>query len=192
MENSYIGKLKSLFKNWAGDAVIRMEALPQSGSYREYYRLHGRDITAVGTYNADLKENAAFLTFTKHFFKHGIPVPEVLAEGPEGTTYLLTDLGDQTIFNLLSERRKETGVFPGSVIELYKKALENLPEFQIRAAKDLDYTVCYPRSAFDRQSMMWDLSYFKYYFLKLAKVPFDEQQLENDFQKIMRLSAECG
>ncbi len=184
MENSYLEEIKKLFHDWSGEKVRKLEPLPKSGSYREYYRIHGERTTAVGTYNADLKENKAFLTFTKHFFKLGIPVPEVLAEGSGGTTYLLTDLGDETIFDLLKKRRKKTGVFPGTVIRLYKNALEKLPEIQILGSADLDYSVCYPRSAFDRQSMMWDLNYFKYYFLKLAKIPFDEQALENDFQTL--------
>jgi hypothetical protein len=77
--------------------------------------------------------------------------------------------------------------FPQEIMEIYKKSIAWLPAFQIKASKVLDYSFCYPRAAFDRQSMMWDLNYFKYYFLKLAKIPFDEQALEDDFNSLCDL-----
>jgi aminoglycoside/choline kinase family phosphotransferase len=176
--------LKSLFEKWSGEKVGDFRSIPQSGSYREYYRISGMHKSAIGVYNEDLKENRAFLTFTKHFYAIGLRVPQVLAEDEGGKSYLLSDLGDESLFDFLDKKRKLVGVFPGTVIEAYKNVLEELPRFQINASKYLDYKVCYPRDAFDKQSMMWDLSYFKYYFLKLAKISFDEQLLENDFNKL--------
>ena len=170
-----------MFVDWSGEEAKTIDLLPQSGSYREYIRMKRPTKTAIGTYNFDLKENRAFLALSRHFFKYSLNVPEVLEEGQDKRIYLLSDLGDQTLFDFLAEKRELAGVFPGSALEKYKMTLEALPRFQIEASKDLDYSVCYPRAAFDRQSMMWDLSYFKYYFLKLAKIPFDEQLLENDY-----------
>jgi aminoglycoside/choline kinase family phosphotransferase len=174
---------ENLFKNWCGESIQEIVTIPQSGSYREYYRLIGERNTAIAVYNEDIKENRAFLTFTKHFFSTGLPVAEVLAEDENQKIYLLSDLGDESLFDYLNKKRQQAGIFPGSGIEAYKAALDYLPIFQIKAAKDLDYSVCYPRAAFDKQSIMWDLSYFKYYFLKLAKIPFDEQLLEDEFHR---------
>lgn len=175
--------LGNLFKEWCSETADNIVDIPQSGSYRKYCRLTGKKEVAIGVYNEDLKENKAFLSFTKHFFEQELPVPEVLAEDPGGKAYLLSDLGDESLFDYVQYRRNQVGVFPGSGIKAYKKALSVLPKFQISAAKNFDYSVCYPREEFDRQSMMWDLSYFKYYFLKLAKIPFDEQLLEDDYQR---------
>lgn len=175
--------LKDLFESWASEKCKQTITIPQSGSYREYYRLIGPSKTAIGVYNADLKENKAFLSFTKHFLGLNLPVPEVLAESEDGKLYLLSDLGDTSLFDFLHKKRSRVGVFPGSAIEAYKSALEFLPKFQITASNGFDYSVCYPRAAFDKQSMMWDLSYFKYYFLKLAKIPFDEQLLEDEYHR---------
>ncbi len=138
-------------------------------------------MTALGAFNPDKKENIAFIDFSKHFHHKGLPVPMIYTEELEHDMYLVQDLGDMTLFSYLSEKRRNSK-FPAEVTEVYKTVLTELPRFQIIAGEDLNYKVCYPRARFDKQSMLWDLNYFKYYFLKLAKIHFDEQELEDDFQ----------
>ena len=173
--------LTDMFERWAAEKTVSFEALPAHGSNRLYFRLTGMSKKAIGVYNEDFKENVAFLSFSKHFYKQGLNVPEIYEQELDKNIYLEQDLGDETLFSFLSREREQNG-FSAKIINYYKKVITALPGFQVKAAKELDYSVCYPRSSFDRQSMMWDLNYFKYYFLKLAKIPFDEQQLENDFQ----------
>jgi hypothetical protein len=47
-----------------------------------------------------------------------------------------------------------------------------------------DYTQCYPVESFDRQSLFWDLNYFKYNFLKFTQLNIDEVRLEADFNRL--------
>lgn len=173
--------LVDLFEHWSREHANDITPLPPSGSYREYYRITGENLKAMGVFNPDKKENIAFIDFSKHFHHKGLAVPVIYAEELEHDMYLVQDLGDTTLFSYLS-RRRQSNSFPDEVTEVYKYVLEELPRFQIIAAEDLNYDVCYPRARFDKQSMLWDLNYFKYYFLKLAKIPFDEQNLEDDFQ----------
>jgi len=170
-----------LFEHHFQEKVETFSMLPPSGSYREYCRLENSKRSVIGAFNADVKENTAFLSFTSHFRKKGLPVPDIFAVSSDLNKYLLEDLGNVTLFDFLSETRETEG-FSETIVAEYRKVLKVLPKIQIAGGKDLDYSVCYPREAFDKQSMMWDLNYFKYYFLKLAKIPFDEQALEDDFQ----------
>ncbi len=174
-------EIEQLFEQQFGEKPTKVTLLPPSGSYREYCRLKSNNRSVIGAWNADIKENTAFLSFTDAFRKNNIPVPEVYAVSADSQKYLLEDLGDTTLFDFLTHTRETEG-FSETIIDEYRKVLKQLPQIQIVAGKDMDYSVCYPREAFDKQSMMWDLNYFKYYFLKLAKVPFDEQALEDDFQ----------
>ncbi len=174
--------IEKLFKNWSGEEAKETIALPESGSYRKYYRIIGSSKTAIAVYNEDRKENIAFVEFSKHFKLKNLPVPEIYEANLDNNIYLQEDLGDTTLFAYITENRP--GVeFPDKLIDILKKVLSRLVDFQIKGSEGFNYSYCYPRAAFDKQSMMWDLNYFKYYFLKLAKIPFDEQDLENDFLK---------
>jgi aminoglycoside/choline kinase family phosphotransferase len=177
-------KIKQLFTDWAGEEPVYFEALPESGSIRKYFRIKGVKKQAIAAFNPDLKENDAFFYFTDYFLKNGLNVPEIFAKNAEEGIYLLQDLGDRTFFSLLTDVDRKKGI-PGNIIKLYEQSLTELLKFQVVASKNLDYSVCYPRAAFDRQSMQWDLNYFKYYFLKLAGISFHEQKLEDDFNKLM-------
>ena len=180
MEKQTQSDIIDLFINQFKEEDVEIETMPPSGSYREYLRLKSPTFKAIGTWNADLKENNAFIEFSRHFRNKGINVPEIFCYEPYKFIYLQEDLGDETLFNFITRIRQTEG-FSDKIINIYHKVITALPKIQIIGGKDLNYDVCYPRMAFDRQSMMWDLNYFKYYFLKLAKVPFSEQLLEDDF-----------
>ena len=163
--------------------------MQSSGSKRQYYRLWKGNQSVIGVYHPVVQESKAFITFSKHFRKHGLAVPEILSEDLDNNIYLLEDLGDQTLFDLVL-KAKNNDALNKEILAFYRKAIEDLVKFQLEAGKDLDYSACYPRPVFDQQSISWDLNYFKYNFLKLAGIEFDEQGLEDDFKTLMNLLLE--
>jgi len=185
--------LKKLFEQHFHQAVERVQPLQGElgGSGRRIIRLASERFSAIGILHEVREENVAFLEFSRHFRRHGLPVPEIYAEDLGHGAYLEEDLGDTTLFEFLSKNRAGENIAPEAV-EAYGKVVAVLPRFQVEAGRDLNYKACYPRASFDRQSMAWDLNYFKYYFLRLAAIPFNEQALEDDFGRLMKflLSAE--
>ena len=162
------------------------------GSGRKIIRLANSSSSAIGILYGVREENAAFLSFARHFRKYGLPVPEIYNEDLDAGAYLEQDLGDTTLFEFLGRNRKGDVIAP-QVVDAYRKAVAELPRFQVQAASDLDYSVCYPCASFDRQSIHWDFNYFKYYFLRLAGISFSESALEADFSRLSEflLSTNC-
>ncbi len=177
--------LRKLFEGHFGAPATRVQPLQGElgGSGRKIIRLSNDKASAIGILYGVREENVAFLEFSRHFRRHGLPVPEIYGEDLGQGAYLEEDFGDTTLFEFLSKNRAGENIAP-SAVEAYRKVVAVLPRFQIEAGRDLDYSVCYPRGSFDRQSIAWDLNYFKYYFLRLAGISFNEQALEDDFERL--------
>jgi aminoglycoside/choline kinase family phosphotransferase len=177
--------LKTLFEQHFRAPATEVRPLQGElgGSGRRIIRLANEQATAVGILYNVREENAAFLAFSKHFRRHHLPVPEIYAANLDAGAYLEEDLGDVTLFGFLAQNR-EGDTVDAPVIDAYRKVVAILPRFQVEAGRDFDYRQCYPISSFDQQSIAWDLNYFKYYFLRLAGIPFNEHALEDDFGRL--------
>jgi len=180
--------LTRLFEQHFHSPVERAQSLQGQlgGSGRKIVRLSSEKLSAIGILYGVREENVAFLEFSRHFRRCGLPVPEIYAEDLSQGAYLEEDLGSATLFEFLSDHRNGATIAP-EAIAAYRKVVAVLPRFQVEAGRDLNYKVCYPRASFDRQSIAWDLNYFKYYFLRLAGIPFNEQALERDFSRLTKL-----
>ena len=179
--------LQQLFERHFQSPPTRVQPLQGElgGSGRKIIRLANDRNTAIGILYGVREENVAFLEFSRHFRRHGLPVPEIYGEDLSQGAYLEEDLGDVPLFEFLSKNRDGDDV-ARPAFDAYRKVVATLPRFQIEAGRDLNYKVCYPRASFDRQSIAWDLNYFKYYFLRLAGIPFNEQALEVEFGRLTK------
>ncbi len=167
--------IKNLFEHWAGSPAENIMALPQAGSNRRYFRISGGGKQAVATYGNSLPENKAFVEIARVCAHNGVPVPAIYAVATDGLHYLQEDLGDTSLYSLLN-----TPEAPA----LLQQAMEQLAFMQVKGLQGFDYACCYPAEHFDRRSIFWDLNYFKYNFLKLTKIDFDEKRLEDDFETL--------
>ena len=153
--------------------------------------MEGEGSGCIGVISPDPLVTRAFLEFTRHFRNKGLHVPELYAVQEEKGIYLLEDFGDLMLKHIVDQTREE-GLFPKKAIPFYRLALEHLLRFQLEGHVGLDYSVCVPRKEFDKQSVLWDLDHFKYFFLKLLGIPFNEQKLEDDFQFLARTMMNVG
>lgn len=151
-----------------------------AGSNRSYFRITAASgKTLIGTASNDLRENQAFFYLSRFFKQFNCPVPTIISIHESHMFYLQQDLGDLSLYQLA----KENG-FSETVVQLFKQSLSELLKMHLKAGSQFDYQICYPRAEMDYQSFVWDLNYFKYYFLKPLGILFDEQKLEDEFIRL--------
>jgi aminoglycoside/choline kinase family phosphotransferase len=187
VEQEFTRVFTRLFEQHFGTAPVTILPMDADGSSRVMFRVVGPAYeTAIGVVGPDPEENRAFLSYSRGFRAIGLAVPEIYGVDEAAGMYLEEDLGETTLFDALAAaRRAEPGAaFPRSILPVYRRVVEELPRFQVLGGRAADYSVAYPRAAFDQQSILWDLNYFKYHFLKLAHIPFNEARLEEDFTRL--------
>jgi RNase adapter protein RapZ len=174
-----IDTVSQLYRKWNGQEAASLDVLPQSGSERRYFRLHGSDGSVIGTYGANIKENETFIYFSNHFTRKDLPVANILSVNDDISAYLQEDFGDVSLLNLL-----EAEEFTERVYSLFKKSLEALAGLQVHGDDGLNYNFCLTNTEFGKQAIMADLLYFKYYFLDALRRPYDKQKLIDDFEAL--------
>lgn len=176
-------KLIELYTEWAGAEPAGVEKLPVQGSNRAYYRLTDADgMSVVGCVGTSRDENHAFIYLARHFAKRRIPVPKLLAVSGNELRYLQEDLGKQSLFDAIRGGREAGGRYNQREKRLLVSAIRELPNIQLRGARGLDWSNCYPQPEFDIDSVLFDLNYFKYCFLKPTELDFHELKLEANFR----------
>lgn len=165
--------LESLFENIFGGRP-EVKELKGGGSPRRYFRLNLGDKSVVGVYSENISENLAFIKLAGMLEENSVDVPHVLTVDPSGMYYLIEDLGDVCLFDLLSEEDR---------VAMGEKALIQLIRIQKIPEEEWKDKVVY--QPFSERLVRWDLNYFKYCFLKQKDIEFNESLLEDDFDRLI-------
>ena len=180
-------ELIQLYRKWSGKEPKDIERIADSGSNREYFRItNDENNSVIGVIGTSFDENKAFVYLSKHFEKRKLPVPHLLAVSDDSMRYLQEDLGKQSLFQALKGGRESGGRYNVKEREMLIRTIRELPNVQIRGARGLDWSNCYPQPEFDEEGVMFDLNYFKYCFLKPSNIDFHELKLEANFRMLTK------
>ena len=168
-------RLFSLFRGHYGRNHQYVRPLTGSASNRQYFRLGDDQSSCIGVIGVNPDENRAFIAMAAHFRLKGIPVPEVYAASDDAVAYIQEDVGDVALFGMIGSEASE---------EILCRTIRCLPDIQFKGAEDFDFSICHPIRRFDRRLVLFDLNYFKYCFLKPSGLEFDENRLQDDFERL--------
>lgn len=164
--------LVELLTSFDDGNVISICPLAQGGSERRYYRIRTDGNSYIGTYSPDAAEGRCFVALARDLRSAECCVPAILSASTDGHFYIQEDLGDTSLFSVL---------FSPERAKYVRETLLRLVSLQ-QTPKELWINDCISKPFVHRQ-VMWDLNYFKYEYLKPQELAFDEDLLEDDFER---------
>ena len=171
----------------------KVEAITKAGSNRSYYRFYDKNgETVLGVYSNNIPETKTFLYYSVIFSNLNLNTPQIYHVSEDTLTYFIEDFGDDLLLKVVESEYKQYGKFTDRLDDLYHKSINALVKLQIAAGKAIDFSLAYSISEFNSQSILFDLNYFKYYFLNRLDIPYDEKLLQDDFDALASHLAENG
>ena len=199
-------RISQLYKTLTGHEPQSIIPLAGAGSNRQYFRVFGKmttdngqrlrvgehgsgiQTTVIAVIGTNVEENEAFIDLAQRFKQGNLPVPAVLAVSEDRMVYLQEDCGDTSLYALMAQHRQADGTLDAVAMDALKATIRELPRFQflpiVSHTADTFFEKCFPQQAMDRTSIMFDLNYFKYCFLKLKRMEFNEFKLQQDFEHL--------
>lgn len=182
MDKNLSESVLSFFKEFSNSENIRLEVIPQSGGDRKYFRIYYRlssetnDRTCIVAFGKNVEENDNFLRFSRFFRQQDIPVPEILKVHPDSQMYILEDVGHESLLDYVAAHG-----FNDTTYQMYQTALTHLVKMQTMGI------YLFPLPAFDRNAVLHDLLYFKFYFVDAVLPSYDKPALLKELEALAEL-----
>lgn len=171
--NEFIPFLKAHLKH----DNFQITPLFGQASARQYFRVHQTDsdktyvlmfipggflspAEEITKTDAEAPKEYPFLNIQKYLNGLEIPVPDVLAFDQQQGLMLLSDLGDQSLENLLDKADQNFFLF------YYQKVIETLIELQLKTQKAVTKNCLAYHKRFDADLLAWEFNHFLEYAIE--------------------------
>lgn len=163
-----------LTQHYSQEAVNSLKLLSGGGSSRKYYRFFEQNESYILSESSNVEENKTFFYFTDVLNKTLPNIPKIEYISDDNTLYIQTDLGDSTLMNVIENNFEEAK-------EYYLESIKLLVKAQIEAGKTIDFTQTFSYPKLDKTLILRDLFQFKFYFLNVLGIDFNQGKLIKDF-----------
>ena len=170
---------KRFFESTTGKKSSEFITLAQSGSARVNFLAAAGDGKYIVTYNENIRENEAFLYYSRIFSENKLNTPHIYHVSEDRKMYIQEFLGEHTLSDTIA---KEGLSEP--VKTLVKQTLEKLYELQKRTLHKIDYKKTFEYERYDELPVIHDLYYFKNFIADVLELEYHKAALLKEFKKI--------
>ncbi|KPJ72521.1 hypothetical protein AMJ52_05985 [candidate division TA06 bacterium DG_78] len=127
-----------------------IEEITTGGSDRRFFRCRKDKKTYIIIRDKNIED---YVRLQKHLLKKNIGVPRLYRIDRKMNLALMEDLGKNTLYKLVTEKKKD-------IVPLYQRAIRELLKLQVDGFESVPITVHY-----DYKHIRWEQEYFKEFFL---------------------------